>query len=363
MKNFITLFFLMMSIQCFAQPTVNFENGRSLNEINDGNLADAYPWISPDGLRIYYTKEFSDRQELVYTERKDYQSDFSAPVIVPTGDIIPTSCWLSENELTAYVTDIYDLYFCRRTSRTSEFETPIKINLEGAPSYSFLSGASLDGSQNELIISLKESSGEHCKMAKFKRNSNFSFSFEKYIVLPLGLIPELGQFSKDGLSLCFSIKDKDGLAKFYSLARTHIQENFDLNSFNEMNGLNKYVGLIGQPSISSNMEWFVAVSNTGGFWQQNDLFIAQREFFTGFDKQFQPLNLKVYPNPTSGKVYIACGMSNVRIEIFSVLGQQIDRFISSSALVNYEIEEEGVYLIRVFTEDGVQSQKLIVSHL
>ena len=68
-----------------------------------------------------------------------------------------------------------------------------------------------------------------------------------------------------------------------------------------------------------------------------------------------------YPNPTTGEIYINCGTSNVKVEIFNVMGQQIDRFISSSALVNYQIKEDGVYVVRVFTEHGIQSQQVIVS--
>src|SRR5688572_17629433 len=34
-----------------------WNNVRALNEINYDSLADAYPWISPDGLRLYLTKD------------------------------------------------------------------------------------------------------------------------------------------------------------------------------------------------------------------------------------------------------------------------------------------------------------------
>ncbi len=370
MKNFSILFFLMICIQGNSQSPdnfrtvnpVNFESVRSLNEINDDNLADAYPWISSDGLRIYYTKEYSDGQELVFTERENYDSDFSAPVIVPTGNIRPTSCWLSANELTAYVTEINHLYFLKRSSRNSDFEPPVEIHLDGAPSYTFLTRASLDLSQNELFISIDAVGMKRLNMAQFKRTSESSFSFEKYIYLPFDFIPVLGQLSKDGRSLCISVENNDEPAKFYKLSRTSATENFDLKSFQELKGLNSLGGLMSQPSTSNNMEWVVGVRNSGGYWENNDLFIAHKEFSIDFYEHQQPLNGMVYPNPTTGRITIVCGASDVNVEIFSVMGLQIDRFISSSARVNYQIEEEGVYIIRMFTEHGVQSQKLIVSH-
>jgi hypothetical protein len=361
MKNFITIFFLMIGIHCISQSTVNFENVRSLNEINDDHLADAYPWISSDGLRIYYTKEFSDRNELVATERKDYDSDFSVPFIVPTGDVRPTSCWLSENELSVYISDINDLYYLKRTGTSSDFELPIKINLNGAPNYTSLTGPSLNESQDELFISLMEVGEKNWKIARFIRSSERSFLFEKYIELPLDLIPVIGQLTNDGLSFCVSVKDNEGYSKFYRLSRTSFKGDFNLNSFQEVIGLNQYGGLIGQPSISSNMEWLVGVQNSVGWWQDNDLFIAHQDVFTQMDEHSLSLNLKVYPNPSSGSINIVCGEANVRVEIFSVLGRQIDSFTSSSALVNYQIEEEGMYMIHVYTAHGVQTQKVIVS--
>ena len=361
MKNYITILFLMLSIHSFSQSTLNYENVRTLDEINGANLADAYPWISSDGLRIYFTKEFNDTQELVVSERKDYHSDFSPPVIVPTGNIRPTSCWLSENELTAYVTDTKHLYFLKRSRRNVEFGPPIEIYLDGAPSHTFLTRASLDFSQNELFISILESGVGHSNMAQFKRTSDRSFSFEKYIELPFGLIPNMGQLSKDGYSLCVSVKDGDGGVKSYKLSRINREENFDFKSFQELTGFSIKVGFIGQLSVSSNMEWIIGVRNSERYWEFNDLFIAQKELFSSFDAFHEPSNVQAYPNPTTGKITIACGGPDVRVDIYSVLGQRIDSFISHSAFVNYQIEEEGVYVVKVFTNHGIQSQRVIVS--
>ena len=74
----------------------------------------------------------------------------------------------------------------------------------------------------------------------------------------------------------------------------------------------------------------------------------------------QSSTLQVFPNPSTGKINIVCGAANVRVEIYTVLGQQIDHFLSTSREVNYQIKEDGVYMIRVLTEEGIQIQKVVV---
>lgn len=68
-----------------------------LNELNDTMVSDAYPWLSADAKRIYYSRDF----RLMYAERSSTDSSFSAPVPVDfVGDVQLeiVSVWLSADE-------------------------------------------------------------------------------------------------------------------------------------------------------------------------------------------------------------------------------------------------------------------------
>lgn len=70
--------------------------------------------------------------------------------------------------------------------------------------------------------------------------------------------------------------------------------------------------------------------------------------------------LQVYPNPSSGVIHIVAG-KNSEIEIYSVLGQKLDHFKTIQEIVDYEIQNEGVFVIHVFAENKWQS-KIVVVH-
>ena len=56
-----------------------FSDIRPLDEINDPSLSDSYPWLSNDGLRIYFTKQKGSEIAFYYAERKGLNDRFSKP--------------------------------------------------------------------------------------------------------------------------------------------------------------------------------------------------------------------------------------------------------------------------------------------
>ena len=68
-------------------------------------------------------------------------------------------------------------------------------------------------------------------------------------------------------------------------------------------------------------------------------------------------DIKVYPNPSTGKIYIE-GENIVNIEILNGMGQII---IETKENRNLDIGNHpvGIYFIRVTTGDGIITQKLI----
>ena len=178
-----------------------YDTVRALTEINASNQADAYPWISPDGLRLYYTNG-TPSNHLMYTSRVSPYSLFTTPVTVTVNLTGATSYWLSHDELDVYICTSNSLFYAQRTTVSSSFNVPVQIILVGGPDSTSIKGASLNANQNELFVYMSFSSGTPC-IAQFSRSSATSFSFTKKISLPTGYAASPGQISKDGLTLFF----------------------------------------------------------------------------------------------------------------------------------------------------------------
>ncbi|MCX6842359.1 MAG: hypothetical protein NTX53_08785 [candidate division WOR-3 bacterium] len=124
-----------------------FDSVRALSEINVSGDADAYPWISPDGLRLYYTRGSS----LAVASRESVQSPFGAPEPFPIrsgGGFF--SAWLTDDELETYfVGDGID--YAWRLSPGDSFSVPVQH-----PEFSelgFVSGPSRFGREFYLFNS------------------------------------------------------------------------------------------------------------------------------------------------------------------------------------------------------------------
>ncbi|MEA3478351.1 MAG: hypothetical protein U9R60_09250, partial [Bacteroidota bacterium] len=133
-----------------GQATYSYDTVRELSELNtDG--ADAYPWISSDGLRIYYTRGMYEN-ELYVAQRDNTTSYFNTPAEIPVSVPDAFSCWLSQDELDMYFSDRYNIYYAHRDSINSNFNTIVSINLSGIEPSRFKSGPSLNVAQDELFL-------------------------------------------------------------------------------------------------------------------------------------------------------------------------------------------------------------------
>ncbi len=72
-------------------------------------------------------------------------------------------------------------------------------------------------------------------------------------------------------------------------------------------------------------------------------------------------NIKVYPNPTTGKIYIE-GESIETVEIINPFGQIVEQYIinDNKALIDFSQQTKGIYFIRVSTNNGVAVSKVIL---
>lgn len=85
---------------------------------------------------------------------------------------------------------------------------------------------------------------------------------------------------------------------------------------------------------------------------------------TSISENTGAMNLVVTPNPSNGNFFVALpdGISTGEIRIYNMLGEEI-RSIKTSASMNISLEGEaaGIYLVKMLTEKGIYSQRIVVS--
>ena len=121
-----------------------------LSGLNDPIQSDAYPWLSGDGLRLYFTRNYT----LMYSERTSTENLFESPVpVVFTGSVQLeiVSVWLSPNEKTLFLIGDNRIYKATRSSRSKPFSLPELFTDEFKDFY-FVSGLSFCPDKKNMYI-------------------------------------------------------------------------------------------------------------------------------------------------------------------------------------------------------------------
>ncbi|MCF6132952.1 T9SS type A sorting domain-containing protein [Flavobacterium wongokense] len=351
--------------QNYAPLSVDaFENQRALTELNTNNMAEAYPWISPDGLRLYFTQGLSNTATLKFTSRPNVLSNFATPVAVginyPVGFDWIRSGWLSPDELDIYISAVGEdvVYYSHRSSASGTFTSLTPLTLNGAPSMTFSSGAFLDSTLNNLYLFANLTAGGR-GLLKFTRTSTTAFNYVGILESTSPYTIQPGQFSKDDLTFVFAANYASNDFRLSQLARTSTGTDFALTTFSELQGVNNLRPINSQPTVSNNMEWIVFVKNTTGLWDDNDLYIAHNDAIPLGNSEYTMHNLSIYPNPSNGKFNIQFTQpENGMMEVYNAIGQKIieQEFRSELDLSGYS---KGVYLLK-FTAGNYSTTKKVV---
>ncbi len=281
---------------------LGYADTRALSEINTAGVGDAYPWISSDGLRLYYINGFDAYNfALYYSERANVDSPFQTPTLVPINVVTPKSIWLSENELEAYVTTFVSggiLFYYQRNSIVEPFGAPEEIFLNGITLGS-IAGASLNSTQTELILY-----AAGYGVITFNRTSSNSFDYVGPLLSSSNLNTSAGQLSKDDLTYFLGINNAGFGASINQLERSTIADAFSSSALQEISDLNEPLSFNIQPTMSSDLEWVVFVRNFDGIWAGNELYISHKVSLSVIENETNN-SFTVIPNPTSGKCTIS----------------------------------------------------------
>ena len=353
-----------------AMTAYTYDTVRALTEINVPDSADAYPWISADGLRLYYTYGSIDSTRLMFTHRTDGNSYFVAPTRIQIAISNPLSCWLSQDELDMYVLDqYYQLYYLHRSDVSSPFNAPVPIFLQGSGYYENY-GVSLNAAQNQLYTF-----AWYVGIMEYSRDSPTIFSYVRTLPLPSGYLGQVSSLSKDDLTLFFSATYYyGGQTLLYQMTRTAPTASFDTSTFQQIQGINDTSVMNMMPSMSDSLNWVAFVRNAVDYFYANDLFLAHNGILTSvFNPSEIQLYSAAYPNPASEIInidYKTSSNSPLTVSIFSSIGiliyeRTINNFIGKIKIDTREMKN-GFYFYTLSQSKNKRTAlgtgKFIVSH-
>lgn len=355
----------------FAVDPPKWDSIRKLKELNDTLIADAYPWISYDGLRLYFTKEQSQYDKIYTSSRKYDDLPFEDAKTLEIGfddhDII--SCWLTNDELDIYIvirdSELYTnfLYHAQRNNILDKFSNFVKVELTGFTN-NFFSAPSLTQDMNQLYIFTFEDDYEGL-ILMFEKENNYSYKLSDTLSIPEGLIVGSGQISKDGLKYFLTLAHTDLYhGQICFLSRNSILEDFTEVSIlsGAINDTLDYGNL--QPSITGDENTIIFVKNNTGYWSSNDLFIAHKTNPNGtFDSPIpnEFIKLNHYPNPVKNEINIDYFTQerpmNNKLIIYNLYGKIVfEHFLTGyfdHININTSGFDSGIYFYRVISTRGV----------
>jgi hypothetical protein len=280
----------------------SYDTVRALNEINVPNMEDVHPWISADGLRLYYTSGFYNDQ-LVMAERADINSYFGTPTLLPIPHNWGISYWLSTDELDLYFADGWGcrLYYSHRDAINQPFSFPYELILGGFPEQEdYLNAQSLNSTQFEVFIHASPSD----KIMEFEGYWP-AYGYIRTLPAPPGFHLIGGQLSKDDLTYFTSAEDTNGNYMLYQMTRATPQDTFDISTFQLIEGINDTSIGNAFPTMSDSLEWVAFNKNTNESWEGIDLYLAHNGILTSVFNPVEPQILcYVFPNPSSENFYI-----------------------------------------------------------
>lgn len=371
MKTRLILFLgtFLIGMGLYAQDTdvpsdIFYDSVRNISELNDPNLGDAFPWISADGLRIYYTNgNFSERR-LVVASRPDTLSLFNTPVEVPgVTSVNSISHWLSEDELTIYLCNGTSLYVSKRNTVSSPFAIPAQVSLS-LPTFDYIYGPSLNSDETKLYLSVNLQN-EFLGIYELTNNGHNSFEHTGAINFPSGHIVHSGQLSKDGLVFFYSASVLESNDQMYMLKRTVTSETFDAGTSMKIGGISDPDFNNGQASMSAGLKWVAFIRSTGAGWNSNDLYLAHLSYPSAIGEESGISDiLSVYPNPAGDWLVVEhADERNVKAEIYNAVGNVIGEFLlqESPSTIDLSGLSPGLYFIRIDGVDGIAVSKFVKS--
>lgn len=145
-------------------PNGQCMENRQLDEINDPSESDAYPWLSPDAMDLYFIRD----THLMHASRKSTVDRFSPPEAVQfegDSDLEILSIWLTPDQKKMYIISDNNILVSSRKSADAAFSKP-ELYTDEFKDFDFISGLSFSAKEKYMYV---YSSDEDQKILVYKR--------------------------------------------------------------------------------------------------------------------------------------------------------------------------------------------------
>jgi hypothetical protein len=357
------IYFITINQFTFAQQLIDNRNEsiRPLLELNTPDAGESYPFISEDGLRIYYNSGSIATGNIFFSSRPNLASPFSKAQLLsnkfPSGS---HSAYLSKDELAIYFVVNNTIYTSKRDSKHTLFTTISKINLSG-DFFGFISGVSVTPDTKELLVYNTNSSTNRKRILTFKSEGPNNYKLSGHLPIPLEYEAGSGRLSTDGLEFHLSV-EKNKTNKLASFKRRSLSKPFEKFNLLECS-INDFFNNI-QPSKTLDNRVLVFVRNSSLLWNQNDLYIYEQ---TPLGISDEILFSEPFPNPTEGVINFTLSesVSFLNVTISAVDGRPIKTThvqpISNQISISAPELNNGVYIITLKSPKKIVSKKIVIS--
>jgi hypothetical protein len=342
--------------------------------VNKPGVADAYPFLSGDGLRLYFT---SNREggfgRFFISTRKNTSEPFGEPVVLSkklTDGYYAGS--LTADELTLCMVKSGKMYISKRMSTDSEFGEPVLI--KGiVEKYHFGPAISPDGT--EIIVMLSAGKNKMVKIYKIEGETLYREAGE--LPIPGTDEPGPGQFSKDGLSYYFSFENDKKEVAIWRYTRQSTHDKFvDLEELPvKINALKRNF----HPTVNADASIIVHTTSQNNLWEEDDIVLVSDpgkaltapEQFTNVQKndaqnitvmsKVVTAQVRTFPNPFQREVILE--MSEQPGErTFFILYDLTGKMIKQQRIVNKQTRIElGNLPSATYIYQVVDDKKALVS--
>ena len=354
-----------------ARTDVSWESPRLLDNLNNEGAAEAYPYLSADGLRLYFSRQTEEGLNLYMASRQTIYDAFSnrqpLSADLPGGSF---SGWLSNDERELYFSDGYALFYAFRNSLGEAFSAPADLTLQGTE-LDFISGPSLTPDKQELYIYHHDTKKQ---ILRFRKTGVLEYTYVDELPIPESLVPGPGQLSKNGLSFYFSLEAhyQDRLFKYTRRALDAPWEKLEA-----LDGIFCDMKIsAAQPSVSLDEQIVACTSTSEDSWENNDLCISTAmpqsastpgptggESGTEEVPQPNALGTRVYPNPTDA--YITLAIDRVDADacytLYDINGRELQRkpVTLTQTAIDLGTLPGGIYFLKVVQQNTVELVKVI----
>lgn len=251
------------------------------DKINISDKCEAYPWLSGDGLRLYFTSNRDGGHGNIYfSERTATNMPFGkAEKMFRTKENRYYAASLTNDELTMYITmESYTLYVAERKSKTEPFGEP-RLIPELKEKKLFGPGISPDGKEMMVVdYGGDQFNAKNRRIEKiviwYVKGTDGRFVEKGRLDVPEGKVPGPGQIGKDGLTFYCSMTIGNSKPEhLYCFTRTALGGPFSFSHqlADEVNVTESSL----QPSVNDDGTILAYVINNDGMWNGDDIRVVQ----------------------------------------------------------------------------------------